>query len=180
LNDQLLDVVELTDAQQEQIRKLRSEREAEGIAAMNERGVGLPFDWQNATQEERDKYVATQVADQMANREVDEARLKKYADQIKAVLTPEQKTKAEKLTIEAPALVGKFLGKKQDAPKPVGQEQRGQQKQDEKQGKSEQTPAYIYVPREGSWRPGDPLPMQNKEQKPGRFPRKETSETVAE
>ena len=161
LNDQLLDVVNLTDAQKDQIRKLRAEREAEGIAARNERGVGQPFDWQNATQEERDKYVAAQGADQMANREVDEARDKRFAEQIKAVLTVEQRAKAEKLTAEAPALVERFMGKKQD----VQQQGRLQQ--------NERTPAYIYVPGTGSWRPGDPLPVQIREERPSRFPRGE-------
>jgi len=163
LNDQLLDVVNLTDAQKDQIRKLRAEREAEGIAARNERGVGQPFDWQNATQEERDKYVAAQVADQMANREVDEARDKRYAEQMKAVLTAEQRAKAEKLTAEAPALVERFMGKKQD----VQQQGRLQQ--------NGRTPAYTYVPGTGAWQPGDPipegLPVERNERR--RFPRSE-------
>jgi Spy/CpxP family protein refolding chaperone len=166
LNDQLLDVVKLTDAQKEQIRKIRAECEAEIKAARQQRGAALPFDWQNATKEERDKYVAVQVADGVANREADEARLKKYAEQMKAVLTPEQKTKAEKLTAEAPALVAKILKKKQDAPG-QGQEQRGKQ---------EQEPRYFYVPRTGSWQPGDPLSEGSvpKEQPRGRFPRGES------
>jgi len=127
--------------------------------------VGQPFDWQNATQEERDKYIAAQVADQRANREVDEARDKRYAERMKAILTTEQRAKAEKLTAEAPALVERFMGKKQDAQ----QQQDGLQRSGLQQGG--RTPAYIYVPGTGSWRPGDPMPMQIREERPSRFPR---------
>jgi len=169
LNDQLLDVVNLTGAQKDQIRKIRADREAAGIAARKERGVGLPFDWLNATQEEREKYVAVQVADQRVNSKVDEALDQKYAEQMKTVLTAEQRAKAEKLTAEAPALVAKLMGRKPVAPGRVAQEQRAQQGQVPQQ----QTPSYIYVPHAGSWQPGDPLPVPIEERKPGNFPRKQ-------
>jgi hypothetical protein len=82
---------------------------------------------------------------------------KRYSEQIKAVLTAEQRAKAEKLTAEAPELVEKFMGKKQDASK-----------------QSRRTP-YFYVPHAGSWRPGDPLPegITPSQPSPRRFPRTE-------
>ena len=172
LDDQLLDVVNLTDAQKDQIRKITAEREAETRLAMQQRGAGQPFDWQNATQEERDKYIAIQIADQKANRATDEARFKKYAEQMKAVLTIEQKTKAEKLTADAPALVAQLLRKKQDVSEQV-QDQRGQQ------GQNRQVPQVpVYVPHSGSWQPGDPIPegYRQQRQEGGRFPRVNQSE----
>jgi len=118
LNHQLLDVVNLTDAQKDQIHKLATERTAEYWAERLKQPEMPPFDWQNATQEERDKHVADLNAAfraiQVAAIENEPELFKKYAEQIKTVLTAEQRAKAEKLTAEAPALVEKFMGKKQD------------------------------------------------------------------
>ena len=158
LNDQLLEVVNLTDAQKDQIRKITTERETEIRAAMRQRVAGQPFDWQNATQEERDKRAAALVAEQNDNRATDEALVKKFAEQMQAVLTVTQRAKAEKLTAEAPVLVAKLLAKKQDASRP------------EQQVQDKQVP--VYVPHSGSWQPGDPIPEgYRQERREGRFPR---------
>jgi len=163
LNDQLLDIVNLTDAQKGQIQKLATERTAEYWAERSKRPEMPPFDWQKATQEERDKYTADFTAAsksiQMAFIKNEPELFKRYSEQIKAVLTAEQRAKAEKLTAEAPELVEKFMGKKQDASK-----------------QSSRTP-YIYVPHAGSWQPGDPLPEGYRQQRSeGRFPRNVQSE----
>jgi Spy/CpxP family protein refolding chaperone len=159
LNEQLLEVVNLTDAQKNQIRKIAAERQEERDAP--KRMPTPPHE--NASLEERYKYesaraAAFEAAMQPADPVVEAARTKKYAAQIKAVLTPEQRAKAEKYTAEAPALVEKFMGKKQDASKPGGR-----------------TP-YIYVPGVDSWRPGDPLPegVVPPQRSTGRFPRGES------
>jgi len=164
LNDQLLEVVNLTDAQKDQIRKITTERETEIRAAMRQRVAGQPFDWQNATQEERDKRAAALVAEQNDNRATDEALVKKFAEQMQAVLTVTQRAKAEKLTAEAPVLVAKLLAKKQDASRP------------EQQVQDKQVP--VYVPHSGSWQPGDPIPegYRQERQERGRFPRVNQSE----
>ena len=83
LDDWLLAVVDLTPAQKEQIAKLAADRSAEFRAAG---GVG---GGQQLSQEQRQ---ARQTANQ------------RFADQIKAVLTAEQKAKAEQLTAGAAAL----------------------------------------------------------------------------
>ena len=165
LNDQLLDIVNLTDAQKEQMRRINAEFEAEHMAARQRRGALQPFDWQNATQEERNRHIAAQVADQRDNRESDEARTKQYAKRIIAVLTPEQRERAERLTAEAPALRSRFMGRAQGA---LGQAQA----EGGQQGQRTQSPAYIYVPGSGSWQPGDPLPPGAVQPQPrGNFPR---------
>ena len=145
LNHQSLDVVNLTDAQKDQIRKLDTERTTEYWAERLRRPEMPPFDWQNATQEERDKHSADMNvafrAIQIAAIENEPELFKKYAEQIKTVLTAEQRAKAEKLTAEAPALVEKFMGKKQDLLQQSGR-----------------TPAYIYIPGPGAWQPGQGIP----------------------
>ena len=119
LNYQLLAIVNLTDAQKDQIRKLETERTTEYWTERLRQPEMPPFDWQNATQEERDKHItdltAAHIAIQLAFTENEPEFFKKYTEQIKAVLTVEQRAKAEQLTAEAPALVEKFMGKKQDA-----------------------------------------------------------------
>jgi Spy/CpxP family protein refolding chaperone len=152
LNERMLEFADLTDAQKEQIRKIAEERTAESRAAIQ----GLL----RATPEER-----TQFATDSAERN------KKYAEQIKTVLTPEQKAKAEKLTAEAPALRERLGALAQQV-----QGQRGQQGQQQGQvvRPVPQRPAPIYTPGGGSWQPGDPVPVQpEKEQTGGQFPREE-------
>ena len=158
LNDQLLDVVNLTDAQKDQIRKLDTERTTEYWAERLRRPEMPPFDWQNATQEERDKHIADFTAAlqdiQVAFIKNEPELFKKYTEQIKAVLTAEQRAKAEKLTTEAPALVEKFMGKKQDVSQQSGRI------------------PYIYVPGPGAWQPGSSaIPEQYRQERNSRFPR---------
>ena len=168
LNDQLLDVVNLTDAQKEQMRRINAEFEAEDMASRQQRGEGPPtFDWLNATQEQRDEYSLAQIAIQRAHRESDEARIKQFAERTIAVLTPEQRERAERLTAEAPALVGRFMFRGQGASGAVHPD-RGQQ------GQNVQVPRVpVYVPHAGSWRPGDPIPEEYRQQRnlDRRFPR---------
>ena len=222
LNDQFLEVLNLTAAQKNQIRKISAELDKERWEEQSawekeikeqlgepEPYVPKPFvptpyvrtkpiepiDWENATQAERDKYIADQVADQVAHNiaeqlahdlpdqiahnkavtapfhealvalqqahsEKDEARTEKYMERIKTVLTPAQKAKAEKLTAEAPALIAKM----------------GFFRQPGQGGEVRSLP--IYVPGEGSWRPGRPMPggAQPPRNEPGRFPRANRSE----
>jgi len=87
LDDRMLEVVNLTDGQKGQIREIMAKREARNRTAIQD------FNVRSATREEREKF-----------RTDAETRVKEYRDRIKAVLTAEQKAKAEKLTAEAPAL----------------------------------------------------------------------------
>ncbi|MDR0608538.1 MAG: Spy/CpxP family protein refolding chaperone [Planctomycetaceae bacterium] len=86
-----LEVLNLTEEQKAKLKTINDEREAESRAAFEKRG---PIDWRKLSQEEREKLGAELQAE-------NETRTKKFAEQIKAVLTPEQKEKAEKLTAEA-------------------------------------------------------------------------------
>jgi len=130
LNDRMLAVVDLTDAQKEQIRKITEERNAAMMA-----------DIQNINWRDREAMERSRVAT--------EERNKKFADQIKALLTPEQKAKAEKLTAEAPALREK-LGI--PAPGPRGQQGPGQR------GGQPPAPGGGFVPGSNAWRPGQDTP----------------------
>jgi len=137
-----LDILDLTADQKEKIRKIQADREAESRTARE------GFDFRNATPEDWEKI-----------RVANEALNKKYAGQITAILTPEQKAKAEKLTAGAPALREK-LGI--PAPGQPGGRQRGQEGQGREQ----------YTPGDRSWRPGqgapnDPPPPPRQ----GNFPR---------
>lgn len=131
LNERTLETLELTAEQKEKIRKLSADRDAEFRTVMQ------GFDWRNATPEQRQKF-GTDNAE----------RTKKYRDQISAILTPEQKGKAEKLSAEAPALREK-LG--MPAPGQMGQGQRRGQGPPSGDGQP-------YTPGAGSWRPGQGVP----------------------
>lgn len=148
LNDRMLQVLELTDAQKEQVRKIISDRNEENRAAFQG-----GFNFRDASQEERDKFRADM-----------ETRNKKFADQITAILTPGQKEKAEKLTAEAPALREK-LG----LPEP-GQ---GNTQRQRPQGGGGQSPAGGgYIPGANSWQPGQPPPTREQGgEQPRNFPR---------
>ncbi|MDR3197032.1 MAG: Spy/CpxP family protein refolding chaperone [Planctomycetaceae bacterium] len=91
LNVRSLDVLNLTDEQKAKLKAINEEREAESRAAFEKRGQ---VDWRRLSQEDREKLRSELQAE-------NEVRTKKFADQIKAILTPEQKEKAEKLTTEA-------------------------------------------------------------------------------
>ena len=134
LNERTLDILDLTDAQKEQIRAITASRTAEAANAMRE------FDLRNATPEERDAFV-----EKISTASVE--RSKKYAAQIKAVLTAAQKAKAERLTAEAPALREKLK-----MPMP------GQHGQMSTQSQRARTQQPTYMPGSGSWQPGQPLP----------------------
>ena len=121
-----LETLNLTDAQKEQVRKVLAERD-EALRA--------GFNFRDATPEEREKFRTDM-----------EARNKKLSEQITALLTPEQKAKAEKLTAEAPALREK-LGM------PAPGQQRGQQR-----GQGGPGGQGGYTPGADSWRPGQGAP----------------------
>ena len=139
-----LETLNLTDTQKEQVRKIMAERDTEN------RSIMQGFDRRNATPEEWEKF-RTEM----------EARNKKYTEQVAALLTPEQKAKAEKLTAEAPALREK-LGI--PAPGQPGQRVQGQQRGQQGGG---------YAPGAQSWRPGQDVPNTPSQQpsRPGNFPR---------
>ena len=145
LDVRALGVLDLTDAQKEQIRKITEERNAENIRAMTalrESGADMrdPATWEGM-------------------RTDSDARTKKFADQIQALLTPEQKAKADQLTAGIPA-VRERLG----IPAP-GQQQQGRGQQQGRQ-------APTYTPGAGSWRPGEGVPQQGGQpQQRGGFPR---------
>jgi Spy/CpxP family protein refolding chaperone len=128
MNERTLETLDLTADQKEKFRKILTDRDAEFSRVMQN------FDWRNATPEEREKM-----------RSDAETRTKRYADLIKALLTPEQKAKAEKLTAAAPELREK-LGI--PAPGQRGQGGRAQGQQ----------PGQPYVPGAGAWRPGQGAP----------------------
>ncbi|MDR0869180.1 MAG: Spy/CpxP family protein refolding chaperone [Planctomycetaceae bacterium] len=88
LNARNLDVVNLTDEQKAKLKAIQEEQEKEGREALEKRGN---VDWRNLSQDERQKL------GQELRTEV-EALQKKYAEKIKAVLTPDQLKKAEDLT----------------------------------------------------------------------------------
>jgi len=126
LDARTLGVLELTDAQKAEVRKITEERNAENRAAMealrdSPEGLRSPEAWERL-------------------RTASEARNKRFADQIQALLTPAQKAKADQLTAEIPALRER-----------LGISAPGQQRGQQQRG-GQQQPAF--VPGEGSWRPG--------------------------
>lgn len=129
LNARNLDVLNLTEEQKAKLKAINEAREAESRAAFEKRG---PVDWRDLSQEDREKLGAELRAE-------NEARTKKFAEQIKAILTPEQKEKAEKLTAEA-----------KDVREKVGIETGGRRnggdRSDRRNGE--------YRPGQDSWRPG--------------------------
>jgi Spy/CpxP family protein refolding chaperone len=149
LNNQMLEHLGLTPAQKEQLNAITSAREAEIVSSRRQ------FNFIRATPAEREAFDAANVE-----------RTKKYAEQIKAILTPEQKTKAEKLTADIPALREK-LGMPLEGLAVSRTEQRTQRQQQD-------TPAY--TPGPDAWRPGQPLPLMispHHSEERRRFPRGE-------
>jgi len=128
-----LGALELTDAQKEQVRKLTEERNA---AMWGEMGNLQDIDWRDPAVRERLRTEA-------------ETRNAKFTEQIKALLTPEQKAKAEKLTAEAPAVREK-LGI-------PASEQRGRQGPGQRGGLAP-APGGGFVPGSNAWRPGQDTP----------------------
>jgi Spy/CpxP family protein refolding chaperone len=102
LNEQMLDVLELSNNQRDTIRELTAKQGTETRNA-NENNVG--------SQEQR----------RIANEE----RNVKYAEQIRAILTAEQKAKAERLTAQVPVMREK-LGVSSSLYLGQGPESRGQ------------------------------------------------------
>jgi hypothetical protein len=154
LNERMFEFTDLSDAQKEQIRKITEERNAEAVGTLRDGGAREMLG-QLRTPEGRAQLAAE-----------NEARNKKYTEQIKAVLTDEQRAKAEKLTAEAPALrerIGASLGQARQ------QGQRGQQQGQSVQGRRTTAPPPIFTPGDGSWKPGDGAPVKNRE-RTGEFP----------
>ena len=152
LNARALGAVNITDAQKEQINAIVEARNAENQTAM-EGMMRSGQDFRSMSQEERDRL-----------RTEGEARNKKYADQISAVLTPEQRAKAEQLTAGVPALRERLGIAAPGQPQQRGQQQRGEG------GRGSES-----VPGAGSWRPGQPMPespgRQGGQRTGGGFPR---------
>ena len=150
VGSRVLEALDLTPAQKEQVTSIMEKRDAE-IQALS-RGINF----REASPEEREKFQADR-----------ESISKKYNDQITALLNPEQKEKADNLTKEAPALREK-LGLPEPGPGP----QRGQRGQGGPVG-----PAGGYTPGEGSWRPGQTPPTSappaGEQRRRGGFPREE-------
>ena len=134
LDERALEVLQLTAEQKDKIRKISEERVEAGRNAMQ--GV----DFRNMSQEDRDKFRTDM-----------EARAKKYGDQVKDVLTAEQKEKAEKLTAGA-AEVREKLGIGQG-----GATDRGSSRRNDRSGQG--GPRDNYVPGADSWRPGQGTPQ---------------------
>jgi Spy/CpxP family protein refolding chaperone len=128
-----LEVLDLTDAQKAELKAINKERETESRAAFEKRG---PIDWRKLSPEEREKLGAELQAE-------NEARTQKFAKQIKEVLTPDQKEKAEKLTAEAKDVLEKIgigIG--------TGERRGGDHRQKRGEGGGE------YRPGRDSWQPG--------------------------
>ena len=142
-----LRTLELTDTQKEQLRKLTEER-----PRLN------PADYELRSAEGRAKFQADM-----------EANNAKFAEQVKGILTPEQKAKAEKLTAAAPE-----LRKKLGIPEPGQPPQRGPQRPGQPPA-----PGGGFVPGQGAWQPGGqnppnaPAPPPGGQQRRGGFPRGE-------
>ena len=143
MGERMLETLDLTDSQKEQVRKLVEERNA----AMRNFGE---VNWRD--QAERERFQADMAA-----------RGARFAEQVKAILTPEQRAKADRLTAEAPALRER-LGV------PAPGQPRGQQGQQGRQ----QAPGGGFVPGQGSWRPGQDVPdAPPPSPRRGNFPRGE-------
>ena len=91
-----------------------------------------------------------------------EAANARFAEQVRAILTPEQRAKVEKLTTETAALRER-LG----IPAPGQPQQRGQQP-------GQAPPGSGFVPGQGAWQPGQgtPTPVEGQPRR-GSFPRNE-------
>jgi Spy/CpxP family protein refolding chaperone len=156
LNERTLQVLKLTDAQKDQVRKIVADRDAEFRNAMQQ-----GFDFRNATPEEREKFRTDM-----------ESRGKKFADQVATILTPEQKAKAEALTAEAPALRERLGIPPQGPPGQRGPGPQGRQGQ----GRGQQGESPVYTPGDNSWRPGQgdtPEPTPTPGRRRSGFPRSE-------
>ncbi|MDR3232523.1 MAG: hypothetical protein LBT46_02435 [Planctomycetaceae bacterium] len=141
-----LETLNLTEEQKTKIKAIEDQRGEKLRAAFQ--------DARNLSQEEREK-----------RRTEFEASGKEFAQQIKAVLTPEQKTKAEQLTAEAKEVRQK-LGIPEAGQR--GGQQRGDGERRERGGDG-------YRPGANSWQPGQGAagqePQDNQPKK--RFPRSE-------
>ena len=150
LDERMLDVVTLTDDQKAKIRQIAEARAAAASAARE------GFDFRNASQEEREKRMAE-----------GEARNKKFNDEIKALLTADQKAKAEKLTAEA-AEVRTKLGIPQPGQRGAGQ---GPGQGQGRQGQGGQGGGQGYTPGANAWQPGQAAPNAGGAQRNSNFRR---------
>jgi len=144
-----LDTLELTDAQKEQFRRLVEARQMPNFEGID-----------RTTPEGRQQMQAAM-----------EAANARFAEQIRAILTPEQRAKAEKLTTETPA-----LRERMGIPSPEEMRARMQQQQ-QQQRPGQGPPGAGFVPGQGAWQPGQgaPPPAADGPQRPqrGGFPRGE-------
>ncbi|MDR2115604.1 MAG: Spy/CpxP family protein refolding chaperone [Planctomycetaceae bacterium] len=146
LNVRNLEVLNLTDEQKAKLKAINEQRLAETREALEK------VDWRNSNSEEREKLRAE-----------NEVRAKKFADQIKAILTPEQKEKAEKLTAEAKEVQEK-VG--------IRARNRGDRRNGENRERGE------VRPDQDSWQPGQGTgERRNQNRQPRRaFPQNEQKE----
>jgi Spy/CpxP family protein refolding chaperone len=153
-----MEVLNLTDEQKAKLKATLETRDAESRAAFEKRGQ---VDIRGLSQEESRKLFAEIQAE-------NEARTKKFAEQIKAVLTPEQKEKVEKLTAEAKEVREK-IG--------TGNRERERRGGEDRQGRGEG--GGEYRPGQDSWRPGQGTGERgNQNRQPRRaFPQTENQPT---
>ena len=143
MNERLLATLDLTETQKVAIREMVTKREAEARAI------------REVEREARESGIAVDVTPEQ-RRIADEEREKKYADQMKTVLTAEQMSKAERLTAGIPALREK-LGMPAQPPRP-GEHMQGQDQN------------HDFTPGPNSWQPGQGAPENNpnREARPSR------------
>ena len=157
LNEQTLSLFDLSDKQKEQIRQIAEVRTTETMGQIRSRLTG------GAASIDREALNAAAAE-----------RNQKHAEQIKAVLTKEQRARAEKLTEEAPDMREQMkmpqIGQPGAMPvlRNATQTQGGQTQPNRIQRQP-------YAPGSGSWQPGQgasnaPAPSEN-----GSFPRRENN-----
>ena len=147
----LVETLGLTDAQKEQFRKLAEDRNT-AMREMMERFRQEGVDPRSAEGQTKIRAESEQLTT-------------KFAEQVKGILTPEQKAKVENLTAAAPDL-RKRLG----IPEPGQPPQRGQQRQ------GQPAPGGGFVPGQGAWQPGQSAPNAppgGQQRQRGGFPRGE-------
>jgi len=166
LNERTLDFLELTPTQREQIQQLAREVDVEADATRRALIILIH------TLETLEDWEAANAAI-VANAE----RNDRYAEQIRAILTPQQRARAERLTDAIPELRER-LGMRNTGQTDehlrlrrasVEETVRRHFEQQQEQGGA----ADIFVPGPDSWRPGMPIPEEYRQQRnlDRRFPR---------
>jgi len=142
-----LTALDLTDAQKDQFRRLQEARQMPNLEGIDGR-----------TPEGRQQIQAAM-----------EAANARFVEQVKAILTPEQRAKVDKLTTETPAL-------RERMGLPSLEEMRARMQQQQQQQRPGQgPPGGGFVPGQNAWQPGQgtpPTPVEGQQRRSG-FPRGE-------